>query len=144
MVLGFDAAVFSQGRFQLSGFARLPLNIRGAQIERLVPPTDHHNTTHQIDPDIHGHHGLVNISLPNTAAPTDPHIIASTEELSIQFPYNVDMNSGNPLGIGTPFHVFWMSRPTHLRSVLLRMVARHDRKRHALQRVLVLHSSIPT
>ncbi|KAI0800026.1 alcohol oxidase [Fomes fomentarius] len=70
------------------------------KVEHLVPPTDHHNTTGQVLQSIHGHKGPVNITVTNSPVPDDPYIIASSQELSGEFGYNVDMNSGNPLGIG--------------------------------------------
>ncbi|KAJ6629541.1 aryl-alcohol-oxidase from pleurotus Eryingii [Mycena sp. CBHHK59/15] len=51
--------------------------------ERFSPPADHHDTTGQFNPAVHGFDGI------NT----------TTKELS-EFPFNLDMNSGYQLGIG--------------------------------------------
>ncbi|OBZ77604.1 Pyranose dehydrogenase [Grifola frondosa] len=52
--------------------------------ETLVPPTDHHNTTGEVNPSVHGTNGPIQTTL----------------ELPEAFPYNLDMNSGKPLGVG--------------------------------------------
>ncbi|KAI9428999.1 hypothetical protein H4582DRAFT_2155697, partial [Lactarius indigo] len=70
------------------------------QIEKLTPPADHHNTTGQIDPSIHGKSGPVGISLQGFPTLLDDRVVQTTSLLSSEFPPNYDMNSGNPLGIG--------------------------------------------
>ncbi|KAI0364106.1 aryl-alcohol-oxidase from pleurotus Eryingii [Pilatotrama ljubarskyi] len=70
------------------------------KLENLVPPVDGHNTSGMIDPSVHGMSGPLNISLPGAPLPPDPRIQATTEQLRDDFPFNEDMNSGNPLGIG--------------------------------------------
>ena len=45
-------------------------------------------------------HGPVNISLAAVPFPTDQHVIATTQELSEEFPFNLEPNSGDPIGIG--------------------------------------------
>ncbi len=70
------------------------------QVEHIVPPTDGHNTAGEIDPHIHSHHGYVNITLPNAKFPSDSHAIATTQDLPDEFPFNLDSNSGNPIGLG--------------------------------------------
>ncbi|EJD00214.1 alcohol oxidase [Fomitiporia mediterranea MF3/22] len=69
------------------------------KLEKLVPPTDHHNTTGEIDPCIHGHEGPVRISLTGVPEPTDEWVIAASSQLSDEFPFNLDYNSGNTIGI---------------------------------------------
>lgn len=69
------------------------------KMEKLVPPADHHNTTGEIDPSIHGHLGPVGVSLAGYALPTDPRVINASLELSAEFPFNLDANSGNTIGI---------------------------------------------
>lgn len=80
---------------------------RPSQVEHLVPPTDHHNTTGQVLQSIHGHKRPVNITVANSALPDDAYVIASSHELSGGFGYNVDMNSVNPLGIGMLSSSLW-------------------------------------
>ncbi|KAI0357960.1 alcohol oxidase [Trametes cingulata] len=70
------------------------------KLENLVPPTDGHNTSGEIDPSVHGTSGPLNISLSGAPLPSDPRIQATTAQLSDEFPFNEDMNSGKPLGIG--------------------------------------------
>uniref|UniRef100_A0A5K1K0S2 Glucose oxidase n=1 Tax=Ganoderma boninense TaxID=34458 RepID=A0A5K1K0S2_9APHY len=70
------------------------------KIERFVPPVDHHNTSGEIDIGIHGIRGPVNITVANAPYPIDSRVNATSRELSDQYPYNMDMNSGNPIGIG--------------------------------------------
>lgn len=70
------------------------------QNEKLVAPADHHNTSGQFIPSVHGYHGAVDVSLPGFPTPLDKRVIASTQETP-EFPFNQDMNSGDVLGIGT-------------------------------------------
>ncbi|KAI0039399.1 GMC oxidoreductase [Auriscalpium vulgare] len=75
-------------------------------IEALVPPADGHNTTGQIIPSIHGTNGPVHISVQGYPNEMDSKVFGATAQLSAEFPFNEDMNSGNPLGIGwTQFSV---------------------------------------
>lgn len=67
-------------------------------VETLVSPPDGHDTTGEINPAIHGTSGPVKISVQDTT-PLDPRIFNTTTQLA-EFPFNQDMNSGNPLGIG--------------------------------------------
>ncbi|KAI9435482.1 aryl-alcohol-oxidase from pleurotus Eryingii [Lactarius indigo] len=67
-------------------------------VETLVPPPDGHNTTGEVDPIVHGSNGPVKISVQDTTA-LDSRIFNTTTQLA-EFPFNEDMNSGNPLGIG--------------------------------------------
>ncbi|RDX45571.1 alcohol oxidase [Lentinus brumalis] len=71
-----------------------------SKVEHIVPPTDGHNTAGEIAPHIHSHHGYVNITLPNAKFPSDSHAIATTQDLPDEFPFNLDSNSGNPIGLG--------------------------------------------
>ncbi|KAJ7924329.1 aryl alcohol oxidase [Mycena leptocephala] len=68
--------------------------------EQWTPPADHHNTTGQFNPLIHSLTGINSVSLPGFSHPFDPRIIATTQENPSQFPFNLDMNSGRPLGVG--------------------------------------------
>ncbi|TBU54878.1 aryl-alcohol-oxidase from pleurotus Eryingii [Dichomitus squalens] len=70
------------------------------KLEHLVPPVDHHNTSGQVEWQIHGTRGPLNITVANAPFPIDSHVVATTQELSEEYPYNEDMNSGYPLGIG--------------------------------------------
>ncbi|KAJ7510648.1 aryl-alcohol oxidase [Mycena galericulata] len=68
--------------------------------EKLTPPADHHNTTGQFNPLIHSLTGINSVSLPGFSHPFDSRIIATTQENPVEFPFNLDMNSGTPLGVG--------------------------------------------
>ncbi|KAI0270601.1 aryl-alcohol-oxidase from pleurotus Eryingii [Gloeopeniophorella convolvens] len=68
-------------------------------IEKLVPPADGHDTTGQIIPSIHGTSGPVEISVQGFPSDLDSRVFRTTAELPAEFPFNEDVNSGNPLGI---------------------------------------------
>ncbi|KAJ7866250.1 aryl-alcohol oxidase [Mycena olivaceomarginata] len=63
------------------------------------PPADNHNTAGQFDPAVHGFEGITAVSLSGFPTPIDSRIIAATSELE-GYPFNLDMNSGNPIGVG--------------------------------------------
>ncbi|KAG5718237.1 hypothetical protein E4T56_gene1595 [Termitomyces sp. T112] len=67
--------------------------------ERWTAPADHHNTTGEFDPSVHGFHGINAVSLPGFVFSFDHRVIQATSELP-EFPFNLDMNSGNTIGIG--------------------------------------------
>ncbi|KAJ7116949.1 hypothetical protein C8R44DRAFT_791684 [Mycena epipterygia] len=67
--------------------------------ERFTPPSDGHNTTGQFNPAVHSFTGINTVSLNGFPSPIDNRIIATTTQLA-EFPFNLDMNSGFPLGIG--------------------------------------------
>ncbi|KAJ7751448.1 aryl-alcohol oxidase precursor [Mycena metata] len=69
--------------------------------EDWTQPADHHNTTGQFDPAIHSTTGINAVSLPGCShVQLDPRIIATSQENPKDFPFNLDMNSGKPLGLG--------------------------------------------
>ncbi|EMD33860.1 hypothetical protein CERSUDRAFT_117387 [Gelatoporia subvermispora B] len=68
--------------------------------ESLVAPADHHNTTGEVNPAVHGTNGPIQVSLPGFPSEIDQLIINTTEELPSAFPFNEDVNSGVPLGVG--------------------------------------------
>ncbi|KAK0479231.1 aryl-alcohol oxidase precursor [Armillaria novae-zelandiae] len=68
--------------------------------ERFVTPSDHHNTSGQFDPTAHGFEGINAVSLPGYPRATDDSIIHTTTESPLEFPFNLDHNSGYELGIG--------------------------------------------
>jgi len=74
-------------------------------------PADHHNTTGQFDPAVHGFNGINAVSLPGYIFPLDQRVIQATREMPGEFPFVKDMNSGNHLGIGEftcPRTIAWM------------------------------------
>ncbi|KAJ7243021.1 aryl-alcohol oxidase [Mycena rebaudengoi] len=71
------------------------------QNEKWTAPADLHNTRDQFDPSVHSTHGLTSVSLNGFAWPIfEQHVLQATRELPDEFPFNLDMNSGRPLGIG--------------------------------------------
>ncbi|TDL28939.1 aryl-alcohol-oxidase from pleurotus Eryingii [Rickenella mellea] len=66
--------------------------------ERLVPPADHRDTTGQVDPAVHGN-GPLEVSLSGLLTGIDFRVINTTKELGHEFPFNLDHNSGNTIGI---------------------------------------------
>ncbi|KAI3595834.1 aryl-alcohol oxidase [Moniliophthora roreri] len=68
--------------------------------EIVTPPADGHDTSEQYDPRFHGTKGINPDSLPGFPTPIDDRILAATQELSDEFPFNLDYNSGYHLGIG--------------------------------------------
>jgi choline dehydrogenase-like flavoprotein len=68
--------------------------------EKWTPPNDNHNTTGQFNPDVHGFDGLLHVSLHGYPSGIDDMAINATQELGGDFAYNIDQNSGKPLGVG--------------------------------------------
>lgn len=62
-------------------------------------PADGHDTTGQYTPSLHGFHGALPKSLPGYSLSIDERVIATTKELSEEFPFNEDITTGNVLGI---------------------------------------------
>ncbi|KAL0578821.1 hypothetical protein V5O48_003189 [Marasmius crinis-equi] len=69
--------------------------------EQWIPPADGHNTTGQFDPRVHGFHGINSVSLYGFSIPDlDSRVTALSEERPDLFHFNLDTNSGSPIGIG--------------------------------------------
>ncbi|KAF5351273.1 hypothetical protein D9756_008221 [Leucocoprinus leucothites] len=69
--------------------------------EKFEDPVDNHNTTGQYDPAVHSTTGRVPVTLFGFPHPQlDSLAIQASEQLGGEFQYNVDMNSGTPLGLG--------------------------------------------
>ncbi|KAJ6465403.1 hypothetical protein C8R45DRAFT_839805, partial [Mycena sanguinolenta] len=64
--------------------------------EKWTPPADFHDTTVRVPRS----HGMNPVSLNGYAWPVRPRIVTATQQLHHEFPYNLDMNSGKPLGVG--------------------------------------------
>lgn len=75
------------------------INLACLQNERFGPSADGHNLTGEYDPSVHSTTGMVDVSLPGFPTPIDPIVVQATQEQS-EFPFVLDMNSGNELGIG--------------------------------------------
>ncbi|KAG6910314.1 hypothetical protein DXG01_011382 [Tephrocybe rancida] len=70
------------------------------QNERWTAPVDNHNTSGQFDPSVHGFNGINAVSLVGYPQSIDPRFIQTTKDLPDEFPFNLDTNSGDPLGLG--------------------------------------------
>ncbi|KAJ3515002.1 hypothetical protein NLJ89_g2031 [Agrocybe chaxingu] len=68
--------------------------------EKFTPPSDRHDTTGQFDPSVHGFDGLISVSLPGMRTVIDDRFDAAIDQLGGEFTWNVDTNSGSPLGFG--------------------------------------------
>ncbi|TFK91942.1 GMC oxidoreductase [Polyporus arcularius HHB13444] len=69
-------------------------------VDRMTLPTDRHNTSGQFDPSIHHHVGTVPISVAGFPLPINSRVINTTAQLPDLFPFNLDYNSGDTIGIG--------------------------------------------
>ncbi|KAF7368944.1 hypothetical protein MVEN_00220600 [Mycena venus] len=67
--------------------------------EKFTLPADGHNISGQFNPAVHSTHGMTEVSLPGFPWPLGPRVVQATQELPDEFPFNLDMNSGRPLGI---------------------------------------------
>ncbi|KAF8797579.1 aryl-alcohol oxidase-like protein [Phlegmacium glaucopus] len=70
------------------------------KMERITQPVDNRNTAGEFNPSVHGTSGPVNTSLPAQLVSTDNIILQASQQLSSEFPFNLDFNSGNTIGIG--------------------------------------------
>lgn len=76
------------------------------QSERWNAPQDGHDTTDQYNPQFHSSSGFIGASLPGFPREMDPLVINTTKELE-EFPFNLDGNSGQILGLGElPVYLF--------------------------------------
>ncbi|KAJ7653253.1 pyranose dehydrogenase [Mycena polygramma] len=69
--------------------------------EKWTEPVDHHETRGQFNPAVHSTKGINSVSLAGFQWPIlSQHVIEATKELPDEWPFNLDMNSGKPLGLG--------------------------------------------
>ncbi|KAF9447689.1 GMC oxidoreductase [Macrolepiota fuliginosa MF-IS2] len=69
--------------------------------EKFENPADNHDTTGQFDLAVHGFTGNVAVTLPGFPHPAvDAATLRASKELGGAFEFNLDMNSGTPLGLG--------------------------------------------
>ncbi|KAG6841012.1 hypothetical protein C0991_002642 [Blastosporella zonata] len=68
--------------------------------EKWTAPSDNHNTTGQFNPSVHGFNGDVAVSLSGFPTPIDQRVIEATSQAGNDFKFNLDFNSGKPLGLG--------------------------------------------
>ncbi|KAJ8517250.1 hypothetical protein ONZ45_g5543 [Pleurotus djamor] len=65
----------------------------------IAPPADGHDTTGEIDPDVHGI-GPVKVSLPGFSSELDSRVINTSKNSGSRFPFNEDINGGQLIGFG--------------------------------------------
>lgn len=71
------------------------------QHEQWTRPADNHSTVGEFNPAVHGFNGFVKTTLPGIFNPAlDSRIITAANQLGGDFAFNLDMNYGNPLGVG--------------------------------------------
>ncbi|KAF7324875.1 DBR1-domain-containing protein [Mycena kentingensis (nom. inval.)] len=68
--------------------------------ERWVEPVDNHSTIGQYNPAFHSTTGRTLVGFPEYRYPAALRVQQTTHDLAAEFPFNVDYNSGNPLGVG--------------------------------------------
>ncbi|KAI0049156.1 GMC oxidoreductase [Auriscalpium vulgare] len=69
------------------------------KIENFTTPVDHHNTSGQFNPSIHGDRGPLRPTLPGFPSSLDQRVLATTKVDPERFPFNLDVNSGNTIGM---------------------------------------------
>jgi choline dehydrogenase len=77
------------------------------QSERHVESADNHDTRGQFLPSAHGFNGRVLTSLPGFPTDLDHRVLGTAAELKSTFPFNIDMNSGSPLGVGEHLRMYY-------------------------------------
>lgn len=90
--------VLLQGENDLGIPLRLSLPSFYEQTSQLVAPIDNHNTLGEVDPLDHGF-GPVQVSR-QALVELDSRIVATAKTFGDQFPLNLDVNSGDTVGIG--------------------------------------------
>ncbi|KAF7378422.1 GMC oxidoreductase [Mycena sanguinolenta] len=69
--------------------------------EKWSPPADNHDTSGEFNPAVHSTQGINSVSLSGSRWPIfENQVIQTTRELPDEFPFNLDYNSGEPLGVG--------------------------------------------
>ncbi|KAI0687622.1 alcohol oxidase [Cytidiella melzeri] len=70
------------------------------KMEHFVEPIDGRDISDEVDLSVHGRSGPVHSSVAGTMVSTDGRVLNASKELSAEFPFNLDQNSGFTLGIG--------------------------------------------
>ncbi|KAJ6551684.1 aryl-alcohol oxidase [Mycena capillaripes] len=69
--------------------------------EKWTEPADHHDIRGQFKPSVHSTKGINSVSLAGFLWQTySQHLIQATKELPDEWPFDLDMNSGKPSGLG--------------------------------------------
>jgi choline dehydrogenase len=56
--------------------------------------------SNEYDPRVHGHAGMTGVTLAGYPSEIDARVIQTTKDLRDEFPFNLDLNSGEHLGVG--------------------------------------------
>lgn len=104
MVVGLSTSVFLQSTRNISRpLCQKPTLFKN---EKWTQPADHHDTRGQFNPAVHSTDGINSVSLDGYPWPIfQNHVIQTTREFPEEFPFNLDFNSGQMLGVGT-FAIF--------------------------------------
>lgn len=70
------------------------------RFEHFIPPSDNRNTTARYDPSVHSTTGKVDVSLTSYRVPLDDPVIKLTKENPEAYPYQLEPNDGDPIGLG--------------------------------------------
>lgn len=82
-------------------FGKSENNLLWSQYEQWTCPIDNRDTSAHYDPRVHGFKGLLKTSLPGIINPSiDKGVLQASRQLKGDFTFNLDMNSGSPLGRG--------------------------------------------
>ncbi|KAJ7579827.1 alcohol oxidase [Mycena floridula] len=68
--------------------------------EHFTLPENGRNVSGEFDPRFHSFDGINSVTLPGILHEMDPRVFAAAAELADEFPFNLDTNSGNQIGIG--------------------------------------------
>jgi choline dehydrogenase len=68
-------------------------------LENLVPDSENQTTNGHIDPAVHGYNGTLPVAADYTIVEFNEKILEASRELSEEFPFKLDMNDGEPIGI---------------------------------------------
>ncbi|KAI0043720.1 GMC oxidoreductase [Auriscalpium vulgare] len=67
--------------------------------EGFVDPVDNHDITGQYNASAHGRNGPVRTTLPGFPSALDPRVLATTQADPARFPFNLDTNDGDTIGL---------------------------------------------
>ncbi|KAI0341273.1 aryl-alcohol oxidase-like protein [Trametopsis cervina] len=69
------------------------------KLENFVEPLDGRDISKEVDLSVHGRSGPVETSVTMYGVSTDSRVINTTQQLSAEFPFNLEPNGGNTIGI---------------------------------------------
>jgi hypothetical protein len=106
--VGLNSPIFLQGA--VSPRARTVIHHLN-QNEKWTAPADRHSGVGQYDPAAHGQHGINSVALNGYAWPnSDTRIIQTTKDLPDEWPFVLDMNAGENLGVGMYYLTLHLKR----------------------------------